>query len=329
MTSTTLQRIQARGHLRVGVSQGIRGLSYRDDADSRWRGFDVELARAVAIAVTGDADAIEFVPVAPQARCAAVASAHVDIGTFNASATLGRELDHGVVFPQAMLYDGEAFMVRADALGTDAPGADGCNGRVAQLPQRRVAVQQGATSSANLQRYFRAQGLSHELHEHATPQAALQAYERGVCNLYALDRIPLTGERLRLARPQDHVILDEQISKEAMGPVVAASDPAWVRGVAWVMRLLIEAEDLGLDSRNCDNVCKVLQPELQAFLEPPRARCALLGLIERFPLRVLQGVGNYAEVYARTLGSASSLKLPRFRNTLWRDGGLLISPSFD
>jgi ABC-type amino acid transport substrate-binding protein len=311
MTSPTIQRIRARGCLRAGVSQGIRGLSYRDGDDPRWRGFDVELARAVAIAV----------PIAPHARCAAVGVGDVDIGTFNASATLGRELDHEVVFPQAMLYDGEAFMLRADQL----VGSDG----VKDLPQRVVAVQQGATSSANLQRFFGATGMTHELRAYATPEDALRAYEQGECNLYALDRIPLNGERLRLALPHEHVILDEQISKEAMGPVVAAADPAWVRAVTWVMRVLIEAEQLGLDSVNCQTIHKRREPQLQEFLAPTTARCERLGLIERFPLRVLQGVGNYAEVYARTLGSASELKLPRLRNTLWRDGGLLISPSFD
>jgi ABC-type amino acid transport substrate-binding protein len=320
MTSPTIQRIRARGHLRAGVSQGIRGLSYRDDDDPCWRGFDVELARAVAIAVTGDADAIEFVPIAPHARSAAVGSGDVDIGTFNASATLGRELEHDVVFPQAMLYDGEALMLRADLVGS---------GGVKDLLRRVVAVQQGATSSANLQRFFGAAGMTHELRVYATPDDARRAYELGECNLYALDRIQLTGERLRLARPHEHVILDEQISKEAMGPVVATADPAWVRAVTWVMRVLIEAEQLGLGSVNCQTIHKRREPQLQEFLAPTAARCERLGLIERFPLRILQRVGNYAEVYARTLGNASELKLPRLHNMLWRDGGLLISPSFD
>lgn len=320
MTSPTLQRIHARGRLRAGVSQGIRGLSYRDGDNTRWRGFDVELARAMAIAVTGDADAIEYVPVAPPARFAAVAAGDVDIGTFNASATLGREIDHDLVFAQTMLHDGEALMARVAQLA---------GGGVKDLAQRVVAVQQGATSSANLERYFTAAGMTYELRPYPTPQAALRAYEAGDCNLYALDRIPLTGERLQLAQPQEHVILDEQISKEAMGPVVAAADPAWVRAVTWVMRVLIEAEHLGLDSSNCRNVEKRQHLQLAKFLAPSADRCRRLGLIELFPLRVLQGVGNYAQVYARTLGSESELKLPRFRNALPRDGGLLISPAFD
>jgi ABC-type amino acid transport substrate-binding protein len=319
-----VQRIVRRGHLCAGVSQGIFGLSYRDEKLQRWRGFDVELARAVAAAVLGDADAIEFVPVAPERRCSAVAEGLVDIGTFNASATLGREAQHDVLFPQPMLYDGEAFLVRAAEL----EGCDRAAG-IAALTRRIVAVQRGATTTPNLRRYFGQLRLSHELRTFATPQQALAAYASGECNVYALDRIPLTGERLRLPLPEQHVVLDEQVSKEVMGPVVRAADGAWSRAVAWVMRSLIEAEEYGIDSLNCQRRADGDEEHVHSFLHPSREKVQRLGLQASFPLLVLRQVGNYAEVFARTLGHASPLRLPRLKNTLWSRGGLLISPSFN
>jgi len=321
--SNTTQRITRRGHLRAGVSTGIFGMSYHDEAQHRWRGFDVELARATAAAVLGNADAVEFVPIAPDMRCSAVSQGLVDIGTFNASATLGREAQHDVLFPQAMLYDGEAFMVRA----AEFAGATGARD-IGALGRRTVAVQEGATTSVNLLRYFAQHQLGYELRAFRTPQGALAAYASGECNVYALDRIPLTGERLRLPAPAEHVILDEQVSKEAMGPVVAAADGAWARTVAWVMRVLIEAEELGLNQGNCDELSAAGEPHLKSFLHPSADKLERLGLQAAFPLTVLQQVGNYADVFARTLGSASPLKLPRMKNTLWSEGGLLISPSF-
>jgi ABC-type amino acid transport substrate-binding protein len=317
------RRIVRRGHLRAGVSQGIFGLSYRDE-QQRWRGFDVELARAMAAAVLGDADAIEFVPVAPERRCSAVADGLVDIGTFNASATLGREAQHDVLFPQPMLYDGEAFLVR----GAELEGRDRAAG-IAALTRRVVAVQRGATTTPNLQRYFSRKQLSHELRPFATPHDALAAYASGECNVYALDRIPLTGERLRLPQPEQHVVLDEQVSKELMGPVVAAADGTWSRAVAWVMRSLIEAEEYGIDSLNCESYATADEEHVQVFLHPSQGKLQWLGLQPSFPLRVLRQVGNYAEVFARTLGHASPLRLPRLKNTLWSRGGLLVSPSFN
>jgi ABC-type amino acid transport substrate-binding protein len=320
--ASTMDRIRQRGFIRAGVSKGIRGLSLYDTEKGAWQGFDIELARALAIAVTGDHDAVEFVPTAPAARFEAVAGGELDIGTFNASATLGRELDNGLVFPQPMLHDGEAFLVRTAELAPHrVPG-------VSSLKRRCVSVQRGATSRANLERWFGAKGLTFELMEYATPQQALDAYAQGECNLYALDRIPITGERLRLRDPSEHTILDEGISKEAMGPVVRADDPTWVRAVTWIMRSLIEAEERGITQPMCSSGQPVPPHHLE-FLRPAPQRCRSLGLVDHFVHRVINGVGNYAEIFERTLGAGSPLKLTRGRNALWCQGGLLISPSFD
>lgn len=322
-TNGTAQQIQQRGYLLAGVSKGILGLSFRESSDAPWQGFDVDLARAVAAAVLGDSEAVEFVSVAPEQRCKAVASGLVDIGTFNASATLGREAQHDVFFPQAMLYDGEALMVRSQEMA----GIDPVLG-VRALPRRVVAVQHGATTAANLERFFGDCRLDYELRAYADPGEALAAYASQECNLYALDLIPLSGERLRLAQPQAHLILEEKISKEAMGPVVSAQDTDWLRAVTWIMRALLEAEELGLNSSNCMHVGDDAPAHLRDFLHPAAVKIERLGLRPSFPLRILQQVGNYAEVFANNLGCASRLKLPRSKNALWCHGGLLISPSF-
>ncbi|KJV26708.1 hypothetical protein VI06_16350 [Aquitalea magnusonii] len=318
-----LQKIRQRGHLLAGVSKGIFGLSYRPSLESDWQGFDIDLARAVATSVLGDASAVEFISVASEERCRVVASGLVDIGTFNASATLGREAVHDVLFPQTMLYDGEALMVRKDEL-TPELRVQG----ISALRQRIVAIQHGATTESNLRRHFGDCGLDYELRNYATPEQALQAYASGECNLYALDLIPLTGERLRLADPDAHLILDEPISKEAMGPVVSAKDSSWARAVSWIMRALIEAEELGLNSNNCHHQPAESMQHVHDFLHPAQNKLDRLGLVSSFPLRILQQVGNYAEIFNKNLGCASPLQLPRSRNALWSQGGLLISPSF-
>ncbi|WP_250465956.1 MULTISPECIES: transporter substrate-binding domain-containing protein [unclassified Caballeronia] len=322
-TASVLREIRRRGHLLAGVSKGIIGLSSRDPQTGHWQGFDVELARAIAVAVLGDASAIEFFPIAPDQRCVAVASGQVDVGTFNASATLGRELEHGVIFPKAMLYDGEALMVKA----VDMVGLDARQG-VRVLANRIVAVQRGATTQVNLERYFGARELAYVQRSYATPAEALQAYAEGECTLYALDRIPLTGERLRLPDPDAHVILDDHISKEAMGPVIRYGDPAWQRAIAWIMRVLIEAEELGINAGNCDDLAKKGPAHVREFLNASEDKSKTLGLQPRFALRIVQQVGNYADIFAAHLGHASPLKLPRLKNDLWSRGGLLISPEF-
>ncbi|AMV42093.1 hypothetical protein ATN79_05295 [Paraburkholderia caribensis] len=321
--SKTIRSILKRGHLIAGVSKGIFGLSFKDPASGEWHGFDVDLARAVAAAVLGDASAVEFVTVSPDERCRAVACGLVDVGTFNASATLGREAAHDVIFPQTMLHDGEALMVHQSELpvGKRKEG-------IAALSRRVVAVQQGATTESNLRRYFAECGLSYEMRRYASPQQALQAYAEGECNVYALDLIPLSGERLRLPQPEAHVILDEPISKEAMGPVVSAHDRQWVHAVTWIMRSVIEAEELGINSNNCHSAPAETMHHIRDFLHPSKTKLDQLGLQRSFPQLVLRQVGNYAEIFHKNLGCNSQLLLPRGRNALWSHGGLLISPSF-
>ncbi|MBA3772070.1 MAG: amino acid ABC transporter substrate-binding protein [Ramlibacter sp.] len=322
--AATVEKIRRRGHLLAGVSKGIFGLSYQEADSQKWRGFDVDLARAIAVAVLGDPNAVEYVPISPNVRCQAVDGGVVDVGTFNASATLGRESACNVIFPQAMLYDGEAFMVRV----SDIDGVNSARA-IAALSERVVAIQQGTTTATNLERYFGSRGLSYQLRPYPSPQEALAAYASGDCNLYALDRIPLTGERLRLPNPGSHIIVDEPISKEAMGPVVSARDYQWVRAVTWIMRALIESEELGLSSKNCLRFSELDGPlHVTTFFHPSQDKLDCLGLQGSFPLNVLRHIGNYEEVFARNIGSASPLNLPRFKNTLWSSGGLLISPSF-
>jgi polar amino acid transport system substrate-binding protein len=222
-----------------------------------------------------------------------------------------------------MLYDGEAMMVRASDMAGIAPEAG-----VRGLAKRIVAVQQGATTALNLERFFGDCELDYELRYFATPNEALAGYASGQCNIYALDLIPLSGERLRLDVPDDHVILDETISKEAMGPVVSARDTDWLRAVTWILRSLIEAEELGLNSSNSRHLSQPLASHLQAFLHPSKEKLARLGLQESFPLKILQHVGNYAEIFNNNRGCASPLNMPRHHNMLATHGGLMISPSF-
>jgi ABC-type amino acid transport substrate-binding protein len=293
-----VERVLQRGHLVAGVSRGIIGLSWHDALSDRWCGFDADLARAIAAAVLGDAEAVEFVSVSPEDRFTAVAGGAIDVGTFNASATLGREAVNGVVFAQAMLYDGEALMVRAADIRDHANAIESVEHRV-------IAIQRGATTKENLERYFARRALKYSIVEFVTPAEALAAYASGACNFYALDRIPLTGERLRLDNPDAHVILDEQLSKELMGPVVSMKDVRWRRSIEWIMRALIEAEELGIASVDCERMHEAGSRHVRDFLGLDAEKSSTLDLKPHFPMRVVRQVGNYAEIFARNLGDES------------------------
>ena len=317
MSETILAAVKRRDSLACGVSQGILGMSFRDPK-GRWAGFDVDFGRAIAAAVLGDAEKIEYVSLRPDGRFLALAERAIDVLCCNATYTFSRDVGAGISFAAITCYDGETLIVRRE-LGIQ---------RASDLGNAVVAFQSGTTTEANLIRHLSRHGVQFASRSYPTPQAALDAYEEGECNAYALDRIPLTGERLRLRQPEDHVLLAETFSKEPMGPAVPADDPQWRRLVAWVVSLVIEAEELDLSSTNVDDKLATNDSDLQHLITVTDAYSEHLGVSPGWACRVIRQVGNYGEIFDRNLGTGSPLGLPRGQNELWMRGGLLYALPF-
>ena len=281
------------------VSRGIRGLS-SPDAAGVWRGLDTDMARAVAAAAIGDGEAVSWLSTEPAARLDRLVAGEADLVVSNLTWTLGRETA-GVLFAGVTCYDGEGFLVRA---------SDGITDPV-QLAGRKVATQAGTTSAANLAAWFGSRGLAVTPIAYPTPADALAGYACGECAAYVLDCVALAGERAALDDPGEHRILDTTISREPMAMAVRDDDAGWFRLCRWVLQFLIAAE--------------------HAAEEPPRPRPGrrdagrhgpALGVEEKWAARVLDAVGTYGDVYARNLGPASGLDVPRGLNALWTEGGL-------
>lgn len=307
-SSPTLAAVLSRGRLRVGVSTGIKGLSWTDEQGVR-RGLDVDTARAVAAAVLGDADAVDYVELTPEQRMPTLAAGEIDLLSCNATWTLTRECGAGAVFLPTTAYDGGAFMVKK-SLGVT---------KAAQLAGRKLAVLGGTSSAGSLDAYYRPQGLEVTAVPFDTPAGALAAYADGTVDGYVCDRIVLAGERTRIGDPEDHVILEETISHEPMGPAVRDDDAVWLRINRWVFFALVAAEAEGLTAAT-----------VAGADSPLLARQAELGAAAGLPATWIQDavgqVGTYGEIYDRNLGAASGLGIPRGHNDLWLRGGLIYAP---
>ncbi|MGW6361315.1 transporter substrate-binding domain-containing protein [Streptomyces sp. NPDC055092] len=304
MSTPTLDAVRRRGALRAVVSRGIRGLSMHGD-DGRWSGLDTDVARAVAAAAVGDAEAVEWVPSDPADRLSTLAAGDAELTVANVSWTLGREASLPVLFAGVTCYDGEGFLVRADSGIT----------RPEELAGRRVAVQAGTTSAANLASWYGSRGLAVEPVAHPTPELTLAGYASGACAAYVLDRVALAGERAALDDPGAHRILDAAISREPMAAAVRDDDAAWFRLCRWVLQLLVSAE------LHVDEVGEREKALAQAA-EAAGAHGPAVGLDEDWAVRVLDAVGTYADVYERNLGAHCGLAVPRGLNELYTRGGL-------
>jgi general L-amino acid transport system substrate-binding protein len=312
----TLEGVKERGKLRCGVNGALPGLSYKDTAGS-WSGLDVDFCRAVAAAVLGDNEKVEFVPLGLGDRLSALSEDRIDLLARNTTWTLSRDLDHDMTFAGILYHDGQGFMVPRD---TNLMSA-------LELGAKRICTVEGSTSPDNARRYFTRHRMELQLVVFDSLESAKQAYLEGKCDALTGDQSQLFSLRTTLEDPGAHRVLGEVISKEPLGPAVRKGDARWLDIVRWTLYLLIDAEELGIDSVNADRArAQAKGEEARLLLDADGHTAELLGLEPGWSHRVIRQVGNYSEIFERNLGGQSPRKIKRGLNALWRDGGLLYAP---
>ncbi len=308
----TLDDVRAKGFVQCGVSQGLPGFSNPDE-QGNWTGIDVDVCRAVAAAIFGDADAVKYSPLSAKERFTALQSGEIDVLSRNTTWTLVRDTALGLNFAGVNYYDGQGFMVRKDLGVTNALELDGAS----------VCTNIGTTTELNLSDYFRANNISFEPVVFEKADEVVAAYDAGRCDVYTTDQSGLAAQRVKLSDPDAHVILPEIISKEPLGPVVSHGDDRWLDVVKWTLYAMIEAEELGVTSANVDQMRDTSSnPGVKRLLGTEGDTGKSLGLPGDWAYNIVKQVGNYGESYERYVGPNTSLKLERGLNALWTDGGL-------
>jgi general L-amino acid transport system substrate-binding protein len=311
----TLNTVKARGILNCGANGSLAGFGL-PDAQGNWTGFDVEFCRALAAAIFNDPAKVKFVPLTAKDRFTALQSGEVDVLARNTTWTSTRDTANGLNFTAVTYYDGQAFMVRKAMKINSA----------LELTEAAVCVQQGTTTELNLADYFRANKMKLKTVTFASADESIKAYDTGRCDAYTTDMSGIYAERLRLASPNDHVILPELISKEPLGPAVRHGDDQWFDIVKWVHFAMVNAEELGVAKGNVDDQMRSEHPEIRRLLGQEGSHGEALGLTNDWAYRVIKHVGNYGEVFERTVGQGSLLKITRGHNALWTKGGLQYAP---
>jgi general L-amino acid transport system substrate-binding protein len=311
----TLDQVQKRGALICGSNPGVAGFGLPDDKGG-WTGFDVDFCRALAAAIFNDATKVKFIPLSGKDRFTALQSGEVDVLSRNTTWTISRETGQGFLFAGVTYYDGQGFMVHKKLNLSSALELSGAS----------ICVQQGTTTELNLADFFRGNNMKYEPVNFANADEAVKAYDSGRCDAYTTDASGLYVERQKLANPDDSVVLPEIISKEPLGPAVRQGDDQWFNVVKWVNFAMINAEELGVTSKNVDEKAKSDRPDIRRLLGFEGNYGEGLGLGVDWAYRIVKLVGNYGEVFDRNLGDGSSLKIKRGINQLWTHGGLQYGP---
>jgi general L-amino acid transport system substrate-binding protein len=313
----TLADVKAKGFISVGVNEGLFGFS-KPDEKGVWKGLDVDTARAISIAVFGSPDKIKFVPLTAKTRFTALQSGEIDVLTRNATQTLSRESSLGLNFAHVNYYDGQGFLVPKKLGVKSAKELDGAT----------VCVLPGTTTELNAADFFRANKMTMKpVVIESTPELA-KAFFAGRCDSLTSDASQLAGTRAVAPKPEDYVILPEIISREPLAPAVRHGDDQWFDIVNFATMAMIEAEYLGITSKNVDDMLKSGDPQIQRFLGVSPGNGEALGLDEKWAYNIVKMVGNYGEVFERNVGVNTPLKLERGLNALWTKGGIMYTPPF-
>jgi general L-amino acid transport system substrate-binding protein len=311
----TLATIKSRGVINCGVSTGAPGFSNPDDKGN-WSGIDVDFCRAVAAAVFSDPAKVSFKPLTTKERFTALQSGEVDVLSRVTTWTMSRDSSLGLVFAGVMFYDGQGFTVDKK-LGVKS---------AKELKGASVCVETGTTTELNLADFFRVNKMDYKTVVFEKVDEALTALDAGRCDTYTTDSSALYADRLKLKSPADYIVLPEIISKEPLGPVVRQGDFQWFTAVKWIYFALLNAEELGVSSKNVDEMQNSPNPDIKRLLGKEGDYGKGIGLDNTWAYNIVKKVGNYGEIYDRTVGEGSPLKIARGLNNLWNKGGLQYAP---
>jgi general L-amino acid transport system substrate-binding protein len=311
--------VKQKGFVQCGVnSSGLPGFA-SVDAQNNWSGLDIDLCKAVAAAMFGDATKVKFTGLTAKERFTALQSGEVDVLARNTTWTLSRDAALGLEFTGVNYYDGQGFMAKKELGVSSAKELDGAS----------VCVQAGTTTELNLADYFRSNNLKYNAVVFENNDEVNKAYEAGRCDVLTTDQSGLYSTRVKLGNIDEHVILPEIISKEPLGPSVRQGDSAWADVVRWSLYAMIQGEEFGITSANIDQIkADNKNPDIARFLGTSDELGKGLGLPNDFAYQVIKQVGNYGDSFERNVGMSTSLKIERGVNALWSKGGLMYAMPF-
>ncbi|GGM04441.1 amino acid ABC transporter substrate-binding protein [Pseudomonas asuensis] len=312
----TLDAVKKKGFVQCGISDGLPGFSYAE-AGGKYAGLDVDVCRAVAAAVFGDAEKVRYSPLTAKERFTALQSGEIDILSRNTTWTSSRDAGMGMNFIGVTYYDGVGFLVNKKLGVSSAKELDGAT----------ICIQAGTTTELNVSDYFRSNGMKYTPITYDRSDESAKSLEAGRCDVLTSDQSQLYAQRIKLANPDDYVVLPEVISKEPLGPAVRRGDDEWFAIAKWSLFAMIGAEELGVTSANVEEMAKnAKNPDVARLLGAEGNFGNDLKLPKDWAVKIVKQVGNYGEVFERNVGMGSALKIKRGLNAQWNNGGILYAP---
>lgn len=316
VNASTLETVKTNDNVRCGVSLGIAGFSQKNSSDE-WKGFDIDLCRAIAAAVLGDANKIVIIPLSKSESFTLLKEGKVDVLTRKMSWSLTNEAQKDVLFTGISFFDRQSFMVR-DNLGISS---------ALELSSASICVEKNTSNEMNVTDFFISNNMEYEVVSFENALEVVAAYDLGRCTALSADASALYAYKNILTNPDEHIIFADIIAKQPLGPIVNRGDDQWFNIVKWSLFALINAEELGITSKNIEDMKSSKVPAIQRLLGVnDQFDITISGLDKNWAANIIAQVGNYGEIFETNFGALSEIKLERGMNALWNKGGLLYAP---
>ncbi|MCR9254680.1 MAG: transporter substrate-binding domain-containing protein [Alphaproteobacteria bacterium] len=310
----TLSAIQERGSLLcTGHNGSYLGFAEVDD-QGKWQGFDIEFCRALATAILGSPDAVQIVPISWAQRFPAIQSGDIDVIIKVTGWTQSRDTELGLQF-SLPYFIGPFYVMAQSELGAES---------IADLEGGVFCANAGTTVERVLADYLESNGIEYQPLSFESGEELRAALYAGRCDALAGFGPFLAATRVNAPDPDSLTIIGEVIQLEPEGIVVREGDDALLDVVNWMVSALLLAEQEGITQANVDEFrASPPSPTIERLLGVSPGVGERLGLSDDWAYNVISAVGNYGEIYDRTVGEGSRYKLPRGLNNLWNNGGLL------
>ncbi|GAB4303028.1 MAG: hypothetical protein Fur0025_44090 [Oscillatoriaceae cyanobacterium] len=310
-----LQEVLDRGLLRVAVYDDAIGFS-KQETDGSFSGIGIDFSRAIATALFGNPNAVEYVAIEPGQDFNAVASGAVDIAATLPTHSVLRDATLGVDYSPTVFFDTQGVLVRGNSGITSVP----------QLAGTTIGVLEGTRSQQNLEDAARRAGITLNIQTFSSQDALFAAYNAGQIGAVSINRGVLSNRIPTLSDPGNQVILEENLGKEPLGLIVPENESEFADVVRWAVNAPIQAEFFGINSQNVNDFLNG-NSDIKRFLGVEGNLGDSLGVSDDFALKIIQQIGNYEEIYNRNFDETA---LPRNLNELMfvEPGGLVYYPPF-
>lgn len=314
-TGETLKAVQARGALNCPGDVGsYLGFAEVDDKGN-WKGIDIELCRAVTTAILGDPTKANIVPIDWAQRWPALQSGDIDIVIKASGGTLSRDTELGLQFSNSYYLGTTKVLAHKELNLASLKDAEGGS----------ICVPASTSTERQVSSYLSAKGIKMEIVAIEKNEEVEAAYFSGRCDTYAQWGPVLAIAASQSDAPDSHVLLPDVMALEPEVMIMRQGDDNWVDIANWTLSVLLFAEQEGITAANVDEIkANPPTPEIGKLLGVNPGMGKGLGLADDWAYNVIKKVGNYAEIFERSLGQQSPYKMPREMTALWNNGGVLF-----